>query len=130
MPKLEYFLAAESIADDKTSNLVSLFRVLEAFSVEKFPTTAPSFVAVSSWLLAEEEQGQDFQVALNIYSEGTPIRPELKVNFTADGRRQRIYHYVQGLQLDHPGELKLGVLLDGKQEAEHTVTVVLREEDE
>ncbi|MBN1590371.1 MAG: hypothetical protein JW888_12725 [Pirellulales bacterium] len=126
MPKLEYFLAALSITDDKTTNLVSLFHVIEMLSAEQFPTTAPSFVAVSAWLLSEEDQGHDFQVTLNIrYADSQEWlpSPDLKVNFTADGRRLRIYHHVHGLSLDHPGELTLVLMLDGQQVAEHTVTV-------
>ncbi|MBN1591186.1 MAG: hypothetical protein JW888_16860 [Pirellulales bacterium] len=113
MPKLEYFLVAQSIADDKNTNLVSLFHVLEEFSVDELPATVPSLVAVSSWLLAEEDQGEDFQVTLKIcHDDATSLLPDVRVNFTADGLRQRIYHYVHNLELDRPGEIKMFILLN------------------
>jgi hypothetical protein len=74
MPQLEYFLIAESISVDQSTNRVSLFNVLEEIQCAPLPagtpaipgrTGIPQLVAVSSWNLSPEDQGREFQVSLS-----------------------------------------------------------------
>ena len=132
MPKLEYFVVAESLVTDRETNLVSLFNVLEEFTVSRVPAKLPKFVAVSSWLVLPEERDEDCQVVLRVHlPEGhdPPVMDDFKVNFTTERSRHRIYQYVDGVLITREGELRIELLLDGKHQAEHTLTIHVRDEE-
>ena len=133
MPKLEYFLAALSISLDQTSNLVSLFHVLEQFACKTLPLALPNFVAASSWIFSEDELGKDFQVIIRIhYPPGQDPRQseDQRINFTPDRVRFRTLFYLNGIEVTTEGPLRLELLLDGKHQADHTITVVPQAPDD
>ena len=125
MPKLEYFLVAESVSVDRDTNRVSLFNIVEEVS-GSLPARIPALVVVSSWNVLPEDRKREFQVTLRISLPGgveLPKSEDFAVNFTAQRSRQRILQFVKELPLEQPGDLKLEVLLNGKHAASHTVTV-------
>ena len=125
MPALEYFVVAESISIDRDSNRISLFHVVEEEFCTDFPATIPQLVAVSGWRISAEDIGKDFQVMLKIHrpwEEKRPHYPEFPINFTAEGPRARVNHYVLRLRVQKPCELTFEVLLNGEHQASHVVT--------
>ena len=65
MPRLEYFLVAESISVDRETNQLSVFNVLDDLELS-LPTQIPQLVALSSWNIEPHERDQDLQVMLRI----------------------------------------------------------------
>ena len=55
--------------------------------------------------------------------------PESTVNFTAEHKRQRVSHFVQGLHGEQTGDVVLEILMNGKHAGSHTITIRAREED-
>ena len=132
MPKLEYFVVAQSLSTDRDTNVVSLFHILEELTVPGVPGQLGGFVAVSSWNMAPDERDRDFQVSLRIHlPEGQEPRvmDNFRVNFTAEKARHRVYLYVNGVPIEKPGELRLELLLGGQHQAEHTLTIHVRDEE-
>jgi len=132
MPRLEYFVVSEGLSVDQRTNNVSLFGVCE-----EYKTTIPGFfaklVATSSWNIDPEEHGNDFQATLRVKLNEESVLPELdnfKINFTTDRDRHRIFHYIDNLKVMKPGNLVFEILLDGKHQAYHTVTVRERDEND
>lgn len=128
MPKLEYFLVSESLSVDQETNNVSVFSILEEFSGKQIPR----LVATSSWNIEPNEQDRDYQVTLTIRLPGGETLPEsndFKVNFTTQRKRHRVFQHVHGLKLEKAGDLVFEVLLDGKRQATHTVTIHAPGED-
>lgn len=123
MPELEYFLVAESVSTDKETNRISVFNVLE-----EIPRAGvlPQCVATSCWRIEPEDEGKDFQVTLRIHMPGgdVPNEPgDIGVNFAPEGKRHRIQHFIAGFPFAKPGDWEFEVLLNGKHEARHVVTV-------
>lgn len=130
MPKLEYFLVAESISIDQDRNTVSLFHVLED-ATARTPWLFPQLVAVSAWNIQPEEIGSDFQATLRIHLPGEQQEPpESTVNFTGQQTRQRIHHFVQGLNAEEVGDVVFEILMNGKHAASHTFTIRARDESD
>ena len=131
MPKLEYFLVSESRSVDQQTNNVSVFSILEELS-GPLPMTIFRLVALSSWNIEPDERDRDYQVALRIRLPSGEVMPEssdFKVNFTTTRMRHRVFQHVQGLRVTEAGELTFEVLLDGKREASHTITIHARDEN-
>jgi len=130
MPRLDYFLVAESVSIDKDRSTLSIFHVCDAWQ-DRPPLLIPELVAVSSWTMEPEDMGQDFQATLKIRLPGKQERPDLElhsINFTADHRRQRTYHFVRGLRIEEPGEVEFRILLNGQHKASHYAWVIADEE--
>jgi hypothetical protein len=127
MPKLEYFLVAESISVDQDQNKVSVFNILEEVAVpESDLTVIPQLVALSSWIFEPEDMGQDFQVTLRVLVPRTmtpETTKEFPINFTGPKKRQRIYHRIRDLPLPQAGDVVFQLLLNGDHKASHTLTV-------
>ena len=127
MPRLEYFLVSELISVDRDQNAVSVFNILEEAAIPKTgPRVIPSLVALSSWIFEPDDVGRDFQVTLKVVvpaAAGPDKTKEFPINFTASRTRQRIYHRISGLPLETVGDVVFELLLNGKHEATHTLTV-------
>jgi hypothetical protein len=133
MPKLEYFLVAESISIDRDRNQVSVFNILEDIVVPRAVHVIPQAVAICSWILNSEDQGQDFQVLLNIDvpTAGDPVRAKrAAINFTAEGTRQRIHLNILNIPVERDGNIVFGLELNGKHIASHTLAVRWNSEEE
>ena len=129
MPRLEYFVVSEGVSIDQRTNNVSVFGICE----ERTTGFIPNLVATSCWNMAPDERDHDFQATLRVRLNGESVLPELdnfKINFTTERNRHRIFHYVNGLKLEKPGELVFKLLLDGKDQASHTVTVRASEDND
>ncbi len=132
MPKLEYFLVSDSLSVDQETNNVSLFGICEEFTTT-LPGQMPHVVATSSWLVDSTDRNEDFQATLRVRLDGESVSSKLddfKINFTTERDRHRIFHHVNGLKLSKPGELEFEILLDGKHQATHTLTVHARDDNE
>jgi len=132
MPKLDYFLVADSVSTDRERNTVSLFHILEEWPA-RLPLVIPQLVAVSSWTIPPEDMGRDFQVTLNIRLPGDQEAPDFQifpVNFTADRPRHRAYHFVKGLRVEHAGDMVFEILINGRLAASQVVWVRASEESE
>jgi hypothetical protein len=127
MPKLEYFVVSQSISIDQDLNQVSVFSILEEVSIPKSgPAFIPQVVALSSWILEPEDEGQDFQVTLEVISPGAEAPEETQkfsVNFTGSKKRHRIYNRILGLPVQQIGDVVFRLLLNGDHKASHTLTV-------
>lgn len=125
MPRLEYFVAAESIAIDQTTNRVSIFNVVEELipGPGPFPKQIPSVVTIACIDAQEGDEQQDYQATLRIH--GAPMARELlfPLNFRFVSPRQRLAHRVDMLNLAGPGVLLFELQLNGNHFAEHRVTV-------
>jgi hypothetical protein len=125
MPKLEYFLVCESVSIDRDTNRVSHFHVLE--ELRPGPSEQPGHLlaqlaAVCCWYEEPDDVGQDFQALLRLHTPEGNSR-EFTLNFHMKSRRQRLVFHLQGIPPVVPGELKFEILLNGKHQAEHIVTV-------
>ena len=127
MPKLEYFLVAESASIDRDSNQVSVFNILEEVSVPRSePKVIPQLVALSSWIIDPDDQGKDFQAAVELAGPGGPECPynhDFTVNFTAKGSRHRTQISLVGLPIERVGDRVFTLKLNGAPQATHILTV-------
>lgn len=125
MPKLEFFVVSDSMAVDQSTNKVSILEILENVSFQENALNQISrCVAFSLWKMEPEDQGKDFQVLLRIHLPWEKSPRDSTVNFTATSVRQRVFTWVRGIPLQHPGELRFEVLLNGHHAAEHLISVV------
>ena len=124
MPALEYFLVAESVSVDQTTNQVSIFNIIEDIHVPEFPAVLPQVAAVCAWNMPGTEMGQDFQATFRIVVPGAERRDHA-MNFTAVHPRQRMIVRVVGVPLGAPGQLLFEVLLNGQHQASHTVNITV-----
>src|ERR1700728_3069654 len=100
MPQLEYFLVAESLSVDQSTNRVSLFNILEEVGIASEPPPSvlpgtipggiPQLVAVSSWNLAPAEANREYRVSLRITQAGQPAKDFGPITFSTDRNRQRV----------------------------------------
>jgi hypothetical protein len=124
MPALEYFLVAESVSVDQTTNQLSIFNIIEDVRAPALPGVIPQVAAVCAWNVRAEEMGQDFQATFRIVAPGEEPRDHA-LNFTVAHPRQRMIVRMVGVPITGQGQLLFEVLLNGKHQAGHTVNVTL-----
>ncbi|MGA3122613.1 MAG: hypothetical protein ABSF69_17750 [Polyangiaceae bacterium] len=125
MPRLEYFLVAESLAIDALTNRVSIFNVLEEVVMPSFPSALPTVTAIACWYAEPGENPErDFQASYVAHVQGELDR-QYDVNFRLPQRRARTYIQLQGFPAQRPGELIFELRLNGEHVAEHRITVAL-----
>lgn len=126
MPKLEYFLVAESVSIDSDRNQVSVFNILEEMSIpESEPKVIPRLVALASWIITPDDEGKDYQVSVDLIGPGQdcPYNHEFSLNFTARGNRQRTQMHLALLPIERVGDTVFNLKLNGTQIASHVLTV-------
>ena len=126
MPRLEYFLVAESVSVDSDRNQVSVFNILEEISVPRTgPKVIPQLVALASWIVVPEDEGKDFQVSVELVRPGPncPYNDEFSLNFTARCKRQRTQICLALLPIDRVGDMVFNLKLNGSQVASHVLAV-------
>jgi hypothetical protein len=138
MPQLEYFLVAESISVDQSTNRVSLFNILEEVQITRIPAGTqipprlsgiPQVVAIGAWNIDPDEHGREYAVSLRVHVPGhsSPVQgPAL--TFVAEKRRQRTILLLVGCPVGGPGEIRFELLLDGNHAASHLITAILAED--
>lgn len=122
MAALEYFLVAESVSVDQTTNRVSVFNVLEEIGAPQFPVLLPGCVAIALWNSVPDDAGKDFQVKLRITLPDDQSY-EMTSNFVMKTDRHRSVQRIQGLPITATGVLRFDVLLNGEHQASHAVNV-------
>lgn len=134
MPRLEYFLIAESVSVDQATNRLSVFNILEEFRIcplpagVSLPQAVNQLIACSSWNIEEEERGRTFRVSLHLTPPGQPIRELANLEFLADNKRQRLLQVLVGMPLTEAGDAVFELHLDGVRIASHTITVTRLEQ--
>lgn len=122
MPKLEYFVVAESVTVDQFTNRVSLFNVCDEVAVLKFPASLGQLVAVCSWNAEEADIGKDFQVGVVLRtSDGT--KGPFTSNFTMKGKRHRTVLALRDFRVSKAGRVEFEVTLNSEHAASHVVDV-------
>ncbi|HLN28339.1 MAG TPA: hypothetical protein VK395_11415 [Gemmataceae bacterium] len=141
MPQLEYFLVAESVSVDQSTNRLSVFNILEEVHLQRVPVPEgmtlpahadgiPQLTAVSSWNMTDQDRGNRFQVELRLVAPGLqdPIR-FVPLAFTAERDRQRTLQVIVGCPVGTPpGELLFQLYLNDKYQASHRITALLDDE--
>jgi hypothetical protein len=77
---------------------------------------------LSAWRLSADDDGQDFQVVLEL-DDGSGPPKQYPQNFTASGVAQRMFHLLRNLPLTAPGDLTLSVAINGRRVAHHRIIV-------
>jgi hypothetical protein len=135
MPRLEFFLLAESVSVDQSTNRMSLFNILEEVHILQVPPDRqpppgafrglPNFVAASLWNCQPTDYGQTFRVALSARPPNGERPQDLgHLDFTAERPRQRILMAVVGCPVSGAGQMVFELLLNGNHQASHTVVIV------
>lgn len=125
MPSLEYFLVAEDLAVDQTTNRLSLFNVLDSFQAARFPLLIPKCAAVALWKKEAADEGRDFQSVVRITT-STGETHQVETNFRMTTQRHRIMNRLQGMAIRAAGDLRFELLLNGEHTASHVVLVEAR----
>jgi hypothetical protein len=124
MPDLELFVVADAVVIDQRTDRLSIFNVLDQLRPRRFPARVTRVVALSTWLLSDADQGEDFQVLLAVTGPLGEQPNPFAQNFTGAGRGQRIIHQlVGGLVIDGPGELRFETRLNGVSKAHHSILI-------
>jgi hypothetical protein len=127
VPSIEYYLIAESISVDQTTNRLSVFNVLEDIYAQEVPMQLPRLVAISAWHVSQEEIGRDFQAMVVSFRPDGARSHEFPINFTPRSRRHRLTVHVVGLPLDSFGEWRFELLLNGGHVADHMILLSRQE---
>ncbi len=120
MPKLEYFVVAESKSVDQETNKVSLFNILEEVRVAKFPVKI-SFLAASSWIIEPDDYNKAFQATLKIKS--PTEEKEFRANFKPSTTRHRLFQNIINMPLEKSGNVEFELSLNEEHMASHLVMV-------
>ncbi|HUY90228.1 MAG TPA: hypothetical protein VMV10_15935 [Pirellulales bacterium] len=125
MPKIEYFLVAESYSEDKDSGYLSIFNVFNTVRFQKLPATIPKVVAISCWLSSAEEieQSANAQVTLRFRLPGQPDPQEFRANFESDTRFQYVVLELYDVPVKEAGDILVELQLNGKHCATHTMSI-------
>ncbi len=122
MPKLEYFVIAESVSVDQSTNRISFFNVLEEVHTPKFPVLIPQLVVVAAWNAEEGDLGSDFQSTI-IFPLPDGKSKEFSQHFQMTRPRHRTIANLVGLSFENPGIVKFKIQLNGKHAASHTIDI-------
>lgn len=128
MPKLEYFLVAESVSVDQSTNRISFFNVVEQVNAKKFPSNILQIIAVAAWNAEEGDNEEDFQVAVRVTSPGGEPK-DFRHSIAMRGKRSRVLLTFQGIVLNGAGTLLLELSLNGEHQATHSIDVVQAEDE-
>ncbi|HUY32559.1 MAG TPA: hypothetical protein VMV69_07230 [Pirellulales bacterium] len=124
MPKLEYFLVAESYSSDKDVDAISIFNVFNQFRFKKLPETVPKLVTISCWLSSQEEiaEHSDHQVVIRFSLPGESER-EYRGNFQCDTKCQHVVLELQNVKISRSGEITVALSIDEEYKCSHTIFV-------
>src|SRR5215467_8906538 len=93
VPRLEFFVVAESVSVDQRTNRLSLFNILEEMHGIHVPedvtfprNVIPQLVAASSWLIDQDEIGRRFHVQLRLHQPDQIVLDLGSMEFLAERR--------------------------------------------
>lgn len=129
MPRLEFFVVAESLSIDQATNELSIFNIWEEVRSPGFPLIIPKCAAISLWRSEPNDAGQDWTAAVRVTPPGEPtIELPITFRFAENELRHRITQRIQGIPVQREGDLHFELVLSGKHIAEHIITVQRVEE--
>lgn len=130
---LEYFVVAENVVVDSTTNKTSIINVLEEFTIQTplpargLPLLAimPQCSAVMLWRIEPGDDAHDWQATVRI-TQPDGSKNEFSMNFRVEpgSRRQRAVMNFIGIGAQGAGDLTFEALLNGQHQAVHVVTVL------
>jgi hypothetical protein len=122
MPKLEYFVVAESVSVDQTRNTMSVFHILEEIQAPGFPIVIPMLAAVVHWNAEAGDVDRDFQVGIIItFPDGQ--HKEFNQNFQMIRPRLRTIANFIAIEIPGPGTMTVEIKLNGDHKASHTIDI-------
>jgi len=122
MPKLEYFVVAESVSVDQTTNRISVFHILEEIHAPKFPVVVPQLAAIVHWNAQDGDAERDFQVSVLItFPDGQ--HKEFNQNFRMIRPRLRTIANFMAIEIPGPGTMTIEIRLNGEYRASHTIDI-------
>ena len=129
MPKLEYFLIAESFAIDQQTNRVSIFNVLEQVNLVEATNTGPrinTYAAIGYWLQEPTDVvGTEYLAGLKLYINGNLSATLGNFSFTfSPNGRARVLFYIQGPPIFQAGDLRFELLLNDIHAADHVLSLI------
>ena len=113
MPRLEYFLVANSLANDGGTNRLSVFDILDQIWPQKFPAILPNAALISQWNFGEEEKDLDFQFSVKVTPPKFPTHT-VTHNVTAQKRKHRVITAISGVPLVEAGRIMFELFCNGQ----------------
>ena len=123
MPRLDYFVVAQGISVDQSTNSLSIFNVLEELRSPGFPILIPMLSAISVWIPEAEDDGRDFQCILRVTLPGEESR-DIAHNFVIGRTRHRLIQRLQGVPIQRAGEIRMQLLLNGATMHDYVVPAI------
>lgn len=125
MPKLEYFVAAESLSVDLDRNSVSVFHILNEVQLREIPGVLPQLAVASAWVFDEQEiqSKSECQVKFELRPPGDGEVKVFRSNMSAEVRFQNMHLQIQNVPIATSGDLIVRVFLDDEERATHTIEV-------
>ncbi len=125
MPRLEYFLVAESISLDRESDSVSIFHVLNDVPVRSLPTRLPQLATVSAWISSDDEirEQAESQIRLEFTVPGIEEPVAFRGNLTSQTRYQNYNFTFVDVPVPEAGEMIVAIFLNDERKASHTITI-------
>jgi len=127
--RLEYFIVAESVSIDQTTNRISFFNVLEQIQALTFPVPLPQFTAVAHWNAQAAELENDYQITFLVTPPGDPL-VRFDQNFRMVRERHRTLATISGVRVERTGKMEIEVKLNGEHRASHTIDIVQKPNSE
>jgi len=103
MPRLIFFLAANSTSVDSRTNSLSIFEVIEQLRSVAFPSRLHRADFVALWQGQPGEQGQEFEQRIRVARPDHEEIADLKSPFKISGLRHRMIARLIDLPLAIPG---------------------------
>lgn len=129
MPRLEYFLVAESCSVDQSTGALSIFNVLNEISYDQFPNVIPSLAVICCWVCSPDEisEGNEHLARFSFKMPDGSAGKELTGTFTAVNRIHHLIYRISFVPVNKSGEIRVDLQLDGERQASHTI--IITEED-
>jgi len=125
MPKLEYFLVAESHSVDRSTDSISIFNVCNTRQFASFPATLPDLDLISCWLSSQEERDAQADTQLEIFVRvpGNKDEGPFRANFRCDVEFQHVILGFSEIAAPSPGMIEFELMIDNKHVATHSIRV-------
>jgi hypothetical protein len=125
MPRLEYFLVAESCSVDESSRSVSIFNVLNEVDLPHFPFVLPNIALVACWICDPNEVEEQTEHAARFAFKipGSTENKDFTGSFKTTTRVHHLIYRLQFIPVPAAGEMTIELHLDGQRQASHTVII-------
>jgi hypothetical protein len=128
MLTFEYFLVCESATVDAATDMVSLFNVMEQFTLANLPGVIQRITAVACWRAEPGRETADYQATFRLTPPGPPPQGDpgyrdFPTNLVIDRKRVRLLQTVVNIPIPNPGDFRVDLLLNGQHQASHLITI-------